>query len=345
MKYFTVGPVEMDKETLELAGKQLPYFRNDEFSKVMLENENKIKEIVNAKAEDRVIFLTGSGTSAMDAVVGHCSSGEHAIVINGGSFGKRFCELCSFYNVDHEIINVGLEENLTLQHFENVDLDAADILLVNMHETSCGKLYDMQMIGELCKKHNIKLVVDAISSFLADPIDMEDMNIDCLITSSHKALGLEPGLAIIVMKEKFIKENVMKKNSHNYYLDLKSHLTNMNRGQTPFTPAISVCLGLNEKLKRINANEKISKTKELADYFRKKINYNYPSYNLSNALTPLYFDDKNAKNIYHKLLDKGICLNPCGGELADIMLRVSHIGNLSKSDYDNLIFILEEVSK
>lgn len=342
MKYFTVGPVEMDQETLKVAAKQLPYFRNGAFSKIMFENERLLKESVNAN-NAKVVFLTGSGTAGMDAVVSQTLINQKVLIINGGTFGQRFVDLCEFYDIDYDEIKVKLEEDLTLKHFENYDLATYDSLLINMHETSCGKLYDMEMVSKLCKKYHINLIVDAISAYLCDDIDFDNWEISCLIMSSHKALGLEPGLAMIVLSDEYIHKYINGTNKVNYYLDLKAHLQNMERGQTPFTPAIGVCLQLNEKLKRIDPKEQIAKTAKLAEYFRSHFSLKPLSYKYSNALTPLYFPNGGAKKVNEYLLKNQICVNPCGGDLSDKMLRISHMGALKKEDYDNLISKLNEV--
>ena len=65
--------------------------------------------------------------------------------------------------------------------------------LVNVHETSTGVHYDMEMISEFCKKNEIFLVVDAISSFLADEFEMKRLGVQVMITGSQKALACPPG--------------------------------------------------------------------------------------------------------------------------------------------------------
>ena len=95
MVNFTVGPVMSSDEVLKIGGEQTPYFRNDEFSQVMLENEKLMKEFVYAEDKSRVVFITGSGTAAMEATVMNVfNEDDRVLVVNGGGFGQRFVDLC-----------------------------------------------------------------------------------------------------------------------------------------------------------------------------------------------------------------------------------------------------------
>ena len=103
---------------------------------------------------------------------------------------------------------------------------------------------------------------------------MKNMNVNAAITGSQKALALPPGLSIIMMDQKAV-ERVQNANVKCMYFDLKDCLKNMERGQTPFTPAVSVLIQLNEKLKRIMKNGGVAEQNKIiaerAEYFRKQI--------------------------------------------------------------------------
>ena len=91
-------------------------------------------------------------------------------------------------------------------------------------------------------RHNIGfLVVDAISSFLADPLNMSEQNMGVVLTGSQKALACPPGISIIVFSESAV-ERVENNSCKSMYFDLKDMLKNAERGQTPFTPAVSILL-------------------------------------------------------------------------------------------------------
>lgn len=350
MKLFTVGPVEMYPETLKIAATQLPYFRTEAFSQIMMENERQLKQLLGLR-DGLIATITGSGSSAMEAVIA-CSfrRGDRVLIINGGEFGERFCKLCKIYHVPFDEITLAYDEKLTEEHLNIVAAKQYCALLVNLHETSTGQLYDIEMLSAFTKKHHMYLIVDAISSFLADPYDMDAYGVDCTILSSQKALALSPGIAMVAMQSSFYAEMIEPKEDTLMYLSLKKHMKNMERGQTPNTPAVGIILELQQRLKMIATQGYTQVQKEIQDralYFRDKIavlHIKTLDIPLSNALTPILLDDADV--IYHYLKDThDIYVTPSGGEYRKRLLRVGHLGNLNLSDYDELCSLLKECIK
>lgn len=346
---FTIGPVEMFPETLELGGKQVPYFRNDEFSDVVFSVCDGLKRLLFNK-NGEIILLTSSGTGAMEATVLNCFSKEDKlIVIEGGSFGHRFAQICEVHDIPYKSVKFE-NETLTKDMIEEVIGDEKFTgLLVNMDETSNGQLYDIEMLSQVCCEHDLVFVVDAISAFLADEINMDKYGIDAVILSSQKALALAPGLSIVSLSEKMLKR-VDAIDSKTLYFDFKNHLKNAERGQTPFTPAVRIIIELEDMVKRLEKkgiDNIIKETNELAVYFRKRIKeigLDYPTYPLSNAVTPVIFPDENADVIYQKLIDEyGFTVNPNGGDLGKKMFRVSHVGKHSISDVEELVVAINNL--
>lgn len=356
MLNFTVGPVMITETVRAIGAEQVPYFRTSEFSEVMFENENLVKKFAKAGVNSRVVFLTGSGTASMEAVVLNVlSQKDRVLVIDGGSFGHRFVELLKIHGIEHEIIKPEFGHSVTAKALEPYEGKGYTGFLVNLNETSVGVLYDIKLISEFCRRNNIFLIVDSISSFLCDPFDMEQLDVQVMITGSQKALACPPGISIIVLSEKAVKR-VYENKPKTMYLDLKLALDNGERGQTPFTPAVGTLLQINQRLKEIEAaggvDAEINRTKERADYFRSKLDeYKLPfaivSASLSNAVTPLtHIQGKSSHDIFIVLKDHyKIWVCPNGGDLKDKIFRVGHIGALTKSDYDVLFDALADMGK
>ena len=351
MLNFTVGPVQSSEEILEIGSEQVPYFRTPEFSRIMLENEELIKKLAKAPRDAKAVFLTGSGTAAMEATVMNVLSKEDkALIINGGSFGARFVKLCQLHDVAYEELKLTTGHGFTSKDLEKYQDSSFTCALVNYHETSTGELYDLNLLSKFCKQNNMLLIVDCISAFLADEFDMEKLNADVMITGSQKALACPPGISIIVLSDRAVKR-VYNNESKSMYLDLKSALENAKRGQTPFTPAVSILRQINKRLHLIEANGGISKsinsTKELASYFREAIKdlpLEIVPDNCSNAVTALHPLKNNAYEIFTILKDNyHIWVCPNGGDLKDKIFRVGHIGALTKEDYDKLLSALREM--
>lgn len=349
MKLFTVGPTQMFDDTFEVGKNQLPYFRTDEFSQIVLKTVRQMKTLLKTKEDTKIIYITGSGSAAMESVVSNSfDSNDKLLIINGGTFGQRFVNICEIYNIPYEDIKLKYNEVLTREKFENYDLKSFTALLVNIDETSTCQLYDINLLKQITKENNMYLIVDAISSFLADEFNMDDNGIDCTILSSQKALSISPGLSILAINNKFYEDKIKDKKPINLYLNINEHIKDISRGQTPNTPAVGIILELSKRLDNIkSADDEVKRVKQNADFFRKeakKVGFQIPSYPLSNAVTPIICPKNNAMEIFNYLKDKyNIFVNPTGGILHNKVLRISHIGNLSKEDYIDLLNKMKEV--
>lgn len=353
MLNFTVGPVMSDQEILAIGGEQVPYFRTQEFSDLMFENESLMKEFVNAPENAKAVFITGSGTASMEAVVMNVfTANDRLLIVDGGSFGHRFTELCDIHHITYTAIKPKSGHTVTPAMLAEYEGKGYTGLLVNIHETSTGVLYDSALLGDFCKRNNLVYVIDAISSFLADPLDMTEVGADVIITGSQKVLACAPGISIIVLSQKALKR-VESNETKTMYLDLKSALKNAERGQTPFTPAVGILRQINSRLRRIKQNGgvwvEIERLKKQANDFRGKIKglpFEILSESMSNALTPLSPTSASAYDIFLELKDRyGIWICPNGGELKDKLFRVGHFGALTHEDNDTLIEAFMDLQK
>ena len=350
---FTVGPVMSSDKVRSIGAEHVPYFRTPEFSKIMLENESLIKKFAKASNDSRVVFITGSGTASMEAtIMNTLTPTDKAIVINGGSFGHRFVELLELHDIPFSEIKLDYGKALKAEMLQEYDGKDYTAFVVNLHETSTGVLYDINLISEFCKRNNIFLIVDAISCFLADPFDMEKDGIDVMITGSQKALACPPGISIITLSPNAL-ERVAKSKTKCMYFDLKDALKNGERGQTPFTPAVGTLLQINARLKEIEeqggVESEIKRIGDLASYFRtsiKDLPFERFTESESNAVTALHPTTANAYDIFSIIKDEyNMWICPNGGDMRDKIFRVGHIGYLHKEDYDQLIAAFKDLRK
>lgn len=353
MKNFAVGPVTSDEDILAIGAEQVPYFRTSEFSAVMLENEKLTLKFMKAPGGSRAVFLTGSGTAAMEAaVINSLTKEDKALVINGGSFGHRFCEILDIHGIPFDRIELKPGEGLTEEKLYAFDGKGCTALLVNGCETSTGVKYDVEQIGAFCRKNGMFYILDAVSMFIADPIDMAKIGADIIITGSQKALACPPGVSIAALSPRAI-ERAYKISPGCMYLSFALALSNGERGQTPFTPAVGTLLQINARLKQIDENGGIeaetARVAALAAYFREKIAdfpFEFATNSPSNAVTSLHPTTCPAYKIFTVLKDEyGIWICPNGGDLKDEIFRVGHIGALKKEDYDCLISAFSDLKK
>ena len=354
---FTVGPVQTDDKTRLLGSEQIPYFRTPEFSAIMKENERLFCKFFDAPEDSRMIFMTGSGTASMEAgVMNFFTSADKVLVVNGGSFGHRLAELCEIHEISFTEIKLKYGKPLTAGNLEKFENAGYTGLLVQLCETSTGVLYDMNLIGEFCRRNGIFLFVDAVSGFMADTFSMKKMHVNAAITGSQKALALPPSMSFTVMDKTAI-ERCQKINVKNLYFNYPIYLKDGLRGQTPFTPAVATLLQLNEKLKRIEATGGIEKQNQLAyeraQYFRnavKDLPFSFfseekDSSNCVTALCPIK-PGVNAHHIFEIIKDEyGIWICPNAGDMAEKVFRVGHIGSIKTEEIDILISAFKDLVK
>ena len=353
MLNFTVGPVMCSDEVCAVGGEQVPYFRTPEFSTIMFENEQLMLKFAKAPEGSKAAFMTNSSTGSMEAVVMNCFSGsDKVLVIDGGSFGHRFVELCEIHEIPHTVLKLNHGQKLTKEHLYEYDGQDFTGLLVNIDETSTGVLYDSEMIGEFCRKNGIFYVCDCVSAFLADPFDMAHCGADVMITGSQKVLACPPGISIIILAPRAV-ERVKNTKVKSMYFDLADVLKNMERGQTPFTPAVGILRQINTRLKEIEAaggaDVEIERVASQAADFRTKVKelpFEFVSESPANGVTPVQPINADAYRIFEILKDEyNIWICPNGGDMKSTIFRVGHIGYLNHEDNTTLINALKDIQR
>ena len=113
----------------------------------MLENKKLMIKLQKAHINSEVVFLTASGSGAMEATVMNCfDQNDRLLIICGGTFGERFVHICNIHNIPHDVIFLKQDEILTSEHFIPYNATGITGLLVNIDETYTGQLYDIRMI-------------------------------------------------------------------------------------------------------------------------------------------------------------------------------------------------------
>ncbi len=303
-----------------------------------------------------------------------------------GRWAEVFHDKCdSYLGIDYseDLIEIAKEnynyDNCHFQVLSASQLDTADLLIsapfdiviitgvliyfnddkgytafmVNICETSSGVHYDIDLISDFCKRNNLFLVVDAVSSFLADYINMSEHGVDVVITGSQKALACPPGIAIITLSGRAV-DRVNNNSCKSMYFDLKDMLLNAKRGQTPYTPAITILLQINARLNQIKndggVKVEIERTTNLANDFRNKIKefpFEVRCKCLSNAVTTVHSKEILDVNLVEILKNEyDIWVSTARDDLSkDMIFRVGHMGDLSTEDNDALIDALRDIQK
>ena len=334
-----VFPGDIDPAIMAIGAKPFLYMRTDAFSQINKESEQILLDLIHC-TDGRTIIYTGSGTGAMSAVIeNYVTTKQKAIVIDGGSFGHRWFQLCEYYQVPVVDFVVPFATDIDYDALEKtVAAERPDVFLCQHHETSTGQLYDLDKISALCHKYNMSLVVDVISTFLAEPLSMDRYDIDICITSTQKGLNIPPGLSILFFSKKL---DGYAWNHKGYYWDFDDNFSNLKRGQTPFSPATILYLQLNARLRQLKAeggeDKNIAEVRHRALKFRefcKKYGWDVPAEVPSYAITGFQTRDTAERKIFKGLIEKYDTYIMPGGKPG--FYRVSHMGLQTDQELEEL---------
>ncbi|GAA0595416.1 alanine--glyoxylate aminotransferase family protein [Virgibacillus siamensis] len=199
--------------------------------------------------------MTASGTAGLEAaVVNTVSPGEKVLVLVTGAFGERFAKICDNHklNVIRHDVEWGkaVSPDIVRKYAEKHPNIKA--VFATFCETSTGVLNPIQDLAEAVHTHTDGLfIVDGVSAIGGADVKMDDWGIDVLLTGSQKAMMLPPGLCFIAVSP--TAWNVIEKNSARpFYLDLVKYRDKLADDSTPFTPGLSLLMGLEQVLNRIN---------------------------------------------------------------------------------------------
>jgi aspartate aminotransferase-like enzyme len=213
-------------------------------SELIVECSVKLKPIFGTS--ESPLLLTGSGTSALEAaVVGTVSPGEEAIVVV-----DRFAKIINRYGITLHRLDVPWGKSCdpdTLASFLLKHATAKAVFLTYC-ETSTGVLNPIEELAQVVRQHSDALViVDGVSCLGAVPCRMDQWGVDVMVTGSQKALMLPPGLAFAAVSPR-AWARIEQNRAPRFYLDLFLHRQNLEKGTTPYTPAVSLLYGLKEAL-------------------------------------------------------------------------------------------------
>ncbi len=337
---FTPGPTPIPSEVTAAMSLPIVHHRTAPFNKAFNEVRSGLQRLFGTKSD--VLMLASSGTGAMEAAVSNLlSPGEKALVVNGGKFGERWLKICKSYGIQAVEIKVEWGKAVEVEVIAKslkVHPDAK-ALLIQASETSTTVLHPVHEIAQLTRNGPL-LVVDGITAVGVLPLPQDDWGIDVLMTGAQKALMLPPGLGFISLNDR-AWERAETAKSPRYYFDLRLERKSQNKGETAFTPAISLILGLRAALKLIEEEglEQIYKRHDrLARATRaaagalglKLLAPEHPSPAVTGIYVPEGID--GVKLFDYLLHDMGVAFAGGQDHLVGKILRIAHLGYMGSFD-------------
>ncbi|MBU1087878.1 MAG: alanine--glyoxylate aminotransferase family protein [Candidatus Omnitrophica bacterium] len=249
----TPGPTQVPTEVLLSMSKPTIHHRTPEFMAIFKEMNENLKYVF--QTQNDIFTFASSGTGAMEATVANLlSAGDTAICVQSGKFGERWTEICKAYSVKPVVIDVEwgyAVDPAAIKKAINENKEAK-VVFTTLCETSTGVLTDIKAIAEITKNTDVVIVTDAISALGGVELKTDEWGIDVVVCGSQKSLMIPPGLAFCSVSKKAWKL-VEASKSPRYYFDMRAAKKALDKDDTAYTPAVTLCLGLNQALKMIKS--------------------------------------------------------------------------------------------
>jgi aspartate aminotransferase-like enzyme len=346
----TAGPTPVPERVLLAMARPMLYHRAPAFTECLREVQDSLRWLMQTKQLPLVVG--GSGTAGMDAAVcNFLRTGDKAIVVRGGKFGERWGKICQAYGIECVFIDVewgkGVDPKLVAQAIDkNPGVRA---VYATASETSTATKHDVEAIAAVVNaKEDIILCVDAITAVGVFEVPIEQWGLDVVVVGSQKALMLPPGLAIVVVSDKAWKAQE-RANLPRFYLDLMRERKSQDKGETAFTPAISLVVGLRESLRMLkeetlegvwNRHERLAKATRAASG---GLGLELFSSSPTNAVTAFRVPSGIDGSAVIKQMRTRYGITIAGGQdhLKGKIVRIAHIGYISEFDIITAISGLE----
>jgi alanine-glyoxylate transaminase/serine-glyoxylate transaminase/serine-pyruvate transaminase len=353
------GPIEFEPEVLQAMGMATMSHVAPDFIEVFGNSLELMREVWKSPTGQPFI-VAGTGTLAMDMTAANLiEKGDNVLVISSGYFGNRFKDILDRYGANTTLLEAPLGENVPLEVIEReLKTKQYKALTVNHVDTSTGIIVDPKPLAHLAKKYNILSILDGVCSVAGEELKQDEWGVDVVLAASQKAIGVPPGLALLMVSEKAMQVWKNRKTAvPNYYADWNNWLPIMKayeeRRPSYFgTPAVNLIVALETSLKIIckeGMDKRVKRHQSLASAFGAAL----ASLNLTilpktnataaNTLTAIYYPKGvDGSALSSKMTDSNVII--AGGLLADIKasyFRVGHMGSVSANDLLAVLGALE----
>jgi aspartate aminotransferase-like enzyme len=233
------GPTPVPPEALAAGAAPVIHHRGPDFRELMLRTLGRLQQV--CRTESDVLLFTASGSGAFEsALVNLLTPGERVLVVTAGAFGDRWCNMAAAFGADvqelrYEWGETAQPEDLRARLAET----GAEVVVVVHSETSTGVVADVHALARVARDSGALVVVDAVSSLGAVPLETDAWGLDVVVAGSQKALMTPPGLSLTTVSTP-AWERSRTSNTPRFYFDWERLRAALEGGSTPFTPAVTL---------------------------------------------------------------------------------------------------------
>ena len=346
------GPTPVPPEALAAGAAPIIHHRGPDFRELMLRTLRRLRQV--CRTENDVLLFTASGSGAFEsAIVNLLSPREPVLVVTAGAFGDRWCNMATAFGADlHELRYAWGETPRPPDLRSRLEETGAEVVVIVHSETSTGVVADVQALARVGREAGAIVVVDAVSSLGAVPLETDAWGLDVVVAGSQKALMTPPGLSLATVSEAAwgrSKHSTMPR----FYFDWERMRAALEAGSTPFTPAVTLVAALDVALGLLleeGLEAAFARHAALGRACREGakamgLELFSPDEERSAVVTAILTPDGvDAKELVLELRDRfGITVAGAHGELGSRMFRIGHIGYYDVLDITTALTAVEAI--
>lgn len=347
------GPTPIPQRVARAMDRPMINHRGPEFKAIIEEVVEGVKTI--CRTQGHLLIYPSSGTGGLEAaVVNFISPGDKVLAISIGVFGDRFAEIATHFGAKVEKIDFawgsGADPEVVKARIDQDINGEIKAVLITHNETSTGAFNDIKSIRQAMGDHPALFIVDAVSGLAAIDLRMDDWKLDVVVSGSQKAFMIPPGLSFMAFNERALQ--IQQKNRNNkFYWDVSIGLQYLEKGQTAFTPPISLYYGLQEAL-RMMLEEGLDKILIRHARYREMVRSSLRAMGLelftedrcaSYAVTSVRAPGEIGANRIRKYMLEEFNTILAGGQqnLDNVIFRLGHLGYIRELDIIAVLAALE----
>lgn len=246
------GPATVPERVRAALAQPVLSHRGPEFRAIFAEAMAMLQVVLGTKRE--ILLLGASGTGGMEAALANIlAPGDALLIVSCGQFGERFAQIAEIMGANVDRVDADWGEAPDLSAIAQRIKTRTYRAVVCIHnESSTGVVTDVAAIGAMLHGAPTLLVVDSVSGVGGIDMRMDEWGIDVLVAASQKALMCPPGLAFIAVSEKAAQVIEAANAVPRFYFDLRRAKASLQKGETAFTPPVSLVFALHEALTMIH---------------------------------------------------------------------------------------------
>lgn len=343
------GPVNTTERVKRAALRPDLCHREPEYRELMAGVRRKLLQVAAVSPDAyKSVLIAGSGTAAMElAVASIVRPNKKLLVVVNGVYGERVAKIAELHGIPvRQVVSAwGQRPDLAAVDRALAEDPEIDVVAAIHHETTTGLLNPVRELGDLVHEHGRLFLLDSISAFGGEELDLTACHVDLMACTANKCLHALPGVAFLILSRR-AEAHVREVKPRSLYFDLGNYITLEDQGTIPFTPCVPGMYTLDAALDELieeTVAARIATYRARARYLRE---------NLRELGLQLYLDERYLSNtittyklpagvtyeaLHDDLKADGFVIYAGQGKLAAEIFRIANMGAVPMSAYEALV--------